>query len=43
MGPPPQRIVRVWLIAVSHFTHGLGRATFSDIVLRNGPDHVRVL
>jgi hypothetical protein len=36
MGPPPARVVAVWLIGVSHFTRGLGRATFTDIRL-SGP------
>ncbi len=43
MGPPPARIVRVWLIAVSHFGRGLGRATFADIVLTDGERRVQVL
>jgi hypothetical protein len=33
MGEPPQRIVRVWLIAVSVFQRGTGRASFRDFVL----------
>jgi hypothetical protein len=43
VGPPPERIAGVWLIAVSHFGHGTGRAAFSDIVLRSGTGTVRVL
>ncbi|NMH96247.1 DUF3047 domain-containing protein [Pseudonocardia acidicola] len=43
MGPPPGRIVRVWLIAVSHFGRGLGRATFTDIALRNRERRIQVL
>ncbi|RZT83926.1 DUF3047 family protein [Pseudonocardia sediminis] len=43
MGPAPERIVRVWLIAVSHFGRGTGRAVFSDIVLTDGDTRVRVL
>jgi Protein of unknown function (DUF3047) len=34
MGPPPSRIVRVWLIAVTSFQHRRARATFANIVLR---------
>ena len=33
MGEPPQRIVRVWLIAVSLFQRRTGRASFRDFVL----------
>ena len=43
MGPPPARIVRVWLIAVSSFQHGSARAEFADIVLDDGAHAVRVL
>lgn len=31
MGPPPARIRSLRLVAVSHFDHGCGRATFRDI------------
>lgn len=38
-GPPPQRIVRVWLIANSVFGRGEGRAQFGDIRIgANGSD-----
>jgi hypothetical protein len=37
MGEPPQRVVRVWLIAVSLFQRGTGRASFRDFVLE-APD-----
>ena len=43
MGPPPARIVRVWLIAVSSFQHGIARAEFAEIVLDDGTRAVRVL
>lgn len=43
MGPAPARVVRIWLIAVSHFGHGTGRATFSDIVLSDTTRRIRVL
>jgi hypothetical protein len=33
MGEPPQRIVRVWLIAVSLFQRRTGRASFRDFML----------
>jgi hypothetical protein len=36
MGPPPARIVRVWLIAVSTFQRGHGSAAFDGIELRDG-------
>ena len=36
MGPPPARIVRVWLIAVSLFQRREGRCTYADIELENG-------
>lgn len=35
-GPPPQRIVRVWLIANSVFGRGEGRAQFGDIRIGTG-------
>ena len=43
MGPPPARIVKVWLIAVSSFQHGTARAEFADIVLSDGSQTFRVL
>lgn len=41
MGPPPARIVAVWLIAVSTFGHGTAIAEVSDIALVDGPDGSR--
>lgn len=35
-GPPPRRIVGVWLIAVSLFTRGTGQGAFADIALVEG-------
>ncbi len=43
MGPPPARIVRVWLIAVASFQHGHARAQFADIWLEDTDRQVRVL
>ena len=43
MGPPPGRIVRVWLIAVASFQHGSLHAEFSDIRLTDGSQVGRVL
>jgi hypothetical protein len=43
VGRPPSRITAVWLIAVSHFGHGTGRAAYTDIVLRSGADRIAVL
>ncbi len=43
VGPPPPRIESILLIAVSHFGHGSGRATFRDIVLRTGTERIQVL
>lgn len=43
MGEPPSSIVAVWLIAVSHFSRGTGRATFSDVTLTTRGRQVRVL
>jgi DUF3047 family protein len=36
VGAPPARIVKVWLIAVSHVQRGRGRCAFADIELRDG-------
>ena len=41
MGEPPKRVVRVWLIAVSIFQRGTGRALFANIGLE-GKDGRRV-
>ena len=43
MGPPPRRIVRVWLIAVASFQHGHLRAEFSDIEIDDGHQRHRIL
>lgn len=43
MGPPPRRIVRVWLIALASFGHGRLDAEFSDIRLGAPGHETRVL
>jgi hypothetical protein len=43
MGDPPSRIVKVWLIAVSHFGRRLGRATFTDVELADTDRTLAVL
>ena len=43
MGPPPARIVAVWLICVASFQHGTARASFEDIHLRDGARGLSVL
>ena len=43
MGPPPARIVAVWLICVASFQHGTARASFEAIELRDGEHHLTVL
>lgn len=43
VGPPPERIVGVWLIAVSHFTRSLGRAEFAGVRLVDGDRAVQIL
>lgn len=43
IGEPPRRIVAVWLIAVSLFGHRRGRAEFSDVILRDGSNEMRVI
>lgn len=43
VGEPPRRIVGVWLIAVSVFSHGLGLADFADIEILDGDRRHRVL
>ena len=43
MGPPPARIVRVWLIAVSLFQRREGRCAYAGIELVQGERAVRVL
>jgi hypothetical protein len=42
MGPPPARIVRVWLIGVSSFQHRIARAEFAEVTLHNESGSVRV-
>jgi hypothetical protein len=42
-GPPPNRIVAVWLIAVSVFRHGVGEAVFAGIELGDGARRLSVL
>jgi len=42
-GPTPQRIVAVWLIAVSLFQHGRGIADFAEIEVRTGDRRVEVV
>ena len=42
MGPPPERIVRVWLIAVSLFQRREGRCAYADIELVQGDRTLRV-
>lgn len=43
VGDPPSRIVKVWLIAVSHFGRRVGRATFADVELTTSGRTLRVL
>jgi hypothetical protein len=43
VGPPPERIVAVWLIAVSIFQKGEGSAEFADVWLESGGRRVQVL
>jgi len=43
MGPPPARIVRVWLIAVGLFQRLEGRCWYADVELVQGERVVRVL
>ncbi|MGE3773531.1 MAG: DUF3047 domain-containing protein [Gammaproteobacteria bacterium] len=42
-GPPPRRIVRVWLIAVASFQHGALRGEFAEIELVDGTHRQRIL
>ena len=42
LGEAPQRIVGVWLIAVSIFKHGEGIAEFSDIAISDGDRRIAV-
>lgn len=43
MGPPPARIVKLWLIAVTSFQHRRVRAAFAEIVLENSAGRLVVL
>ena len=43
MGAPPARIVALWLICVATFQHGVARATFTDLELRDGERRLRVV
>ena len=43
MGPPPARIVAVWLICVASFQHGTARASFENIELWDGELRLAVL
>ena len=43
VGDVPTRVVGVWLIAVSIFGHRRGRATFADVVLRDGARELRLI
>lgn len=42
MGEPPARIVRLWLIAVSIFQRGTGRASFRDFVFEGKGTRVEI-
>ena len=43
IGEPPQRIVAVWLIAVSLFQHGGGIAEYADIAVESGGKTLEVI
>ena len=43
MGPPPARIVRIWLIVVATFQHGRFDAQVADICLNDGERRLAVL
>lgn len=43
MGPPPTRIVAVWLICVASFQHGTARASFENIELHDSGQRLVVL
>ncbi len=43
MGPPPERITAVWLIALSTFHHRVARASFAEIKLTNDEFEVWVI
>ncbi|HEY1988093.1 MAG TPA: DUF3047 domain-containing protein, partial [Acidimicrobiales bacterium] len=42
-GADPGRIIRVWLIAVSAFQHGVGSCSYSGIRLANATESCTVL
>jgi hypothetical protein len=42
IGPPPERIVRVWLIAVTLFQRGTGHGAFRDIIVTDGARDIRI-
>lgn len=42
-GPAPERIVAVWLIAVSLFQHGRAVADFAEIEVRSGEQRIEVV
>ena len=43
MGEPPQRIVKVWLIANSIFQRGEGECRYADIVLQGSSGETHLL
>jgi hypothetical protein len=43
LGPPPKRVVGLWLIAVSLFRHGEGIAEFADIEIGTAARRLKVL
>jgi hypothetical protein len=43
VGEPPERIVAVWLIAVSIFQKGLGQAEFAEVEISSGAETIAVL
>jgi len=43
LGDPPGRIVGVWLIAVSLFSHSRGAADFAEIEIESGGERLQIL
>ncbi len=43
VGDPPNRIVGIWLIAVSLFSHQSGAADFAEIVVESGDERLQIL
>jgi hypothetical protein len=43
IGPPPARIVRIWLIVVATFQHGSFDASVAEITLHDGAQRLQVL